>query len=299
MITEIRYKNFNWIDLLNPSKSEIEKLSKDNDLDYHLVADSLEPGHLPKIEAKYGGINPTIFTILRAYIGDVNKSATSVQELSSKIAIFIKGNLLITLHRLDHSFLKKLREVEDYNGNIYSLAISLIEKIIDSYIPSAEVLSKDIDNIEKNIFLKNLKEISLKDLYFLKAESRISKKLLMITQQVINQFPVPSENKTALQDVKDSLIKIILEFEEVLDDSQNLMNTYMSVTSNKTNDVMKLLTIFSAFFLPLSFIAGVYGMNFEFMPELSWKAGYPLVMIVMLIVIVIIWSWFKKKKIIG
>jgi magnesium transporter len=295
MHIETTFRNFSWIDLCNPSKAEIEQVSKDNNLDFHLVTDSLEPGHLPKIER----MSNTTFMILRAYIGDVNKSATSVQELSSKIAIFIKGNILITLHRLEHPFLNKMKKNRSSEYDIYDHTLLIIDKIIDSYIPSAEVLSRDIDNIEKNIFLKNLKEISLKDLYFLKAESRISKKLLVITQQVLNQFSVPSENKTALQDVKDSLVKIILEFEEVLDDSQNLMNTYMSVTSNKTNDVMKLLTIFSAFFLPLTFIAGVYGMNFEFMPELSWKGGYPLVIIVMLIVIVIIWSWFKKKKIIG
>jgi len=94
------------------------------------------------------------------------------------------------------------------------------------------------------------------------------------------------------------LVKLILDFDEVLEDSQNLMNSYNMVTSNKTNEVMKLLTVFSAFFLPLTFIAGWYGMNFSSMPELTWKFGYPVIIVIMLIITIIIYSWFKKKKII-
>ncbi|NGY38967.1 hypothetical protein FQU23_015820 [Flavobacterium sp. XN-5] len=75
------------------------------------------------------------------------------------------------------------------------------------------------------------------------------------------------------------------------------MNTYLSVTAQKSNDVMKLLTIFSAFFLPLTFIVGVYGMNFDFMPELRWKYGYLYVIIFMVILSVLIFIWFKRKKI--
>jgi len=75
------------------------------------------------------------------------------------------------------------------------------------------------------------------------------------------------------------------------------MHTYLSVTAKKSNDVMKLLTIFSVFFLPLTFLVGVYGMNFDFMPELGWKYGYLFVWIMMLIISLIIYIWFKKRRI--
>ncbi len=74
------------------------------------------------------------------------------------------------------------------------------------------------------------------------------------------------------------------------------MNLYMSFAAQKTNDVMKVLTIFSVFFMPLTFIVGIYGMNFEFMPELKQKWGYPIVLIVMAIVTGVIYQWFRKKK---
>ena len=115
---------------------------------------------------------------------------------------------------------------------------------------------------------------------------------------MINQLEVNEQSKTALQDIKDSLLSLLLNYDEVLENANNLLNTYLSVNAQKSNDVMKLLTIFSAFFLPLTFIAGIYGMNFENMPELKWQTGYFLALAVMLVVAVIIYWWFKRKRII-
>lgn len=101
-----------------------------------------------------------------------------------------------------------------------------------------------------------------------------------------------------MQDIKDKLLSLILTYEEVLENSNNLLNTYLSVNAQKSNDVMKLLTIFSAFFLPLTFVAGIYGMNFENMPELKWHLGYFLTLGVMVVIAIIIYVWFKRKRII-
>lgn len=100
-----------------------------------------------------------------------------------------------------------------------------------------------------------------------------------------------------VQDLKDTIVDLILRTEEVIDDSMLLLNTYMSITAKKSNDVMKLLTVFSVFFLPLTFIAGIYGMNFDIMPELRWKYGYFIILMVMLFIAIIIFMWFKRKKI--
>jgi magnesium transporter len=155
-----------------------------------------------------------------------------------------------------------------------------------------------VDDFEKHIFLKNDAKISLEDLYFQKSQTRISKKLLQITQGVINEMEVSPASKSALQDIKDRLLSLILTYDEVADDSVNLMNTYLSVSAQKSNDVMKLLTIFSAFFLPLTFIVGIYGMNFENMPELKWQSGYFMTLGVMAVVAAVIFVWFKRKRII-
>jgi magnesium transporter len=169
--------------------------------------------------------------------------------------------------------------------------------MIETYSESAQELSDKIDLIEQIIFLKDYRKISLEDLYFQKSQTRISKKVLQLTQHVLHEMDILEENKIAFQDIKDQLISLILTFDEVTDDSNNLMNMYLSVNAQKTNDVMKLLTVFSAFFLPLTFIAGIYGMNFKFMPELEGKYSYFVILGLMAILSILIFYWFRRKKI--
>jgi magnesium transporter len=169
--------------------------------------------------------------------------------------------------------------------------------MIETYSESAQELSDKIDLIEQIIFLKDYRKISLEDLYFQKSQTRISKKVLQLTQHVLHEMDIFEENKIAFQDIKDQLISLILTFDEVTDDSNNLMNMYLSVNAQKTNDVMKLLTVFSAFFLPLTFIVGIYGMNFKFMPELEGKYSYFIILGLMAILSILIFYWFRRKKI--
>jgi len=292
-IKEMQLGSFTWIDLLSPSKEQIHELAAKHKLDYFLIYDSLEPGHLPKIE-QYEDFT---FIILRAYTAKVEDNVTSVQELTSKVAFFIGKDLLITVHRPDFPFLLDIKETIDGNITIYDLVIHIFKHIVDSFIEPATWHSNHIDEVERIIFLKDLKKVSQEDLYYQKAELRISRKLLVLTQNTVAQLRIPVDYNTALQDVKDSLVRLILEYEEAIEDTNSLMNTYLSVTAQKNNDVMKLLTIFSAFFLPLSFIAGFYGMNFQFMPELKWEGGYPFVIALMVALSVVIYLWFRRKKI--
>ena len=168
---------------------------------------------------------------------------------------------------------------------------------METYRNPLNELDEKIMQIEKTIFLQDYAKVSLEELYFLKAQTRITKKLLQIFQNVIHQLEVPDQSKTALQDIKDRLLSLLLSYEEVLENANNLLNTYLSVNAQKNNDVMKLLTIFSVFFLPLTFIVGIYGMNFENMPELKWQTGYFMALGLMAIISVSIYIWFKRKKI--
>jgi magnesium transporter len=170
--------------------------------------------------------------------------------------------------------------------------------MVETFVEPSEWHSDKIDQVEKTIFLKAKSKISVEELYFQKSQTRIIKKLMQITQEVVNKISVNKETETLLQDVKDKILRLILIYDEAVEDTNNLMNTYLALTASKSNDVMKLLTIFSAFFLPLTFIVGLYGMNFDFMPELHWRYGYLYVIIFMILVSLIIYYWFKRKKII-
>lgn len=130
----------------------------------------------------------------------------------------------------------------------------------------------------------------------MKRRASLCKKLLLLSGEVIHAVSHRQKKSNELQDIRDNQAKLQLFYDQLTEDAQNLVATYMSYSAQKTNDVMKVLTVFSAYFLPLTFIVGVYGMNFEFMPELDWKWGYPAVLLLMLIVFLVIYIWFRRKK---
>lgn len=289
-LQKFQFDKFVWIDICQPDRESLNKIAEEYQLDYFQIKDSLEQGHLPKFE-KQPNYN---FLILRAYTSTVEEGATTINDLSNKIAFFYNGHKIITIHRSQFSFLETVKK--EYNSP-EEILVYLIYKMVETYQIPLNELDEEIIQIEKTIFLKDYAKISLKDLYFLKSQTRITKKLLQIFQNVINQIEVSEQSKTALQDIKDKLLSLILNYEEVLENANNLLNTYLSVNAQKSNDVMKLLTIFSAFFLPLTFVAGIYGMNFDNMPELKWPMGYFLTLGLMAIIAIVIYLWFKRKKI--
>ena len=107
---------------------------------------------------------------------------------------------------------------------------------------------------------------------------------------------IEKETVPYFRDVYDHTIQIADTVETFRDIVSGLLDVYLSSVSNKTNEVMKVLTIIATIFMPLTFIAGIYGMNFEYMPELRWKWGYPVVLAVMGVIAVIMVVYFKKKK---
>lgn len=287
---KIQYDNFVWIDIRQPDQQGLDKIAEEFQLDYFQIKDSLEEGHLPKFEKQPG----YDFLILRAFTSTIDTGATGINELSNKIAFFYNDEKIITIHRSDFDFLNTVKK--DYQ-HPHEILLYLIHKMVGTYLQPLDHLDEKIIQVEKTIFLKNYSKVSLEDLYFLKAQARITKKLLHIFQNVTHNIEVGEQSKTALQDIKDSLLSLVLSYDEVLENANNLLNTYLSVNAQKSGDVMKLLTIFSAFFLPLTFIAGIYGMNFENMPELTWEMGYYLILGLMATIALIIYLWFKRKRI--
>ena len=170
--------------------------------------------------------------------------------------------------------------------------------MLETYEAPANWLSEEMDHFESDVFLGRRKRFSVEQLYFAKAKARACKKVLNLTQILLLHLSVRPSNEAQLQDLKESVSSLILQFEDFLDEANSLLNIYLSSNSQKTNEVMKLLTVFSAFFLPLTFLVGVYGMNFKFMPELNWEYGYYLTWGAMLSISIVIFIWFKVRKII-
>lgn len=284
------YQNFEWIDVEKPDHEELKTLTLPFNIDYNLLEDILEHGHLPKLEK----VNEYTFIILRAYSALSNDNVTTVGELSNKIAFFINNDRLITIHRAEFGFLKNR---PDDCRDSETLMLNIINEMLLTFKEPLQVQSEKMDEFEKEIFLKNSNTFSIESVYYQKSKARISKKVLQLTQNVLNQIIVKPESNSDLQDLKETCLNYLLNYDEVLEDANTILNTYLSVTAKKSNDVMKLLTIFSAFFLPLTFIVGIYGMNFDNMPELRWEYGYFFTVGILLLISITIYIWFKRKRI--
>lgn len=290
IVKEKIFDSFKWIDIENPNKADLEKITSQYHLNYYLIKDSLEKGHLPKYEKTY----KIDFYIFRAYTSDVSLNIDEVGEMSNKIAFFILEDTLFTLHRAHFNFLN-IHEVK--NIKIHELFLRIVGSMMETFNKPTIDLSEKISQIEKTIFLKDHRAILLEELYFIKSQSRILKKVLQITQNVVEQVENKYANSYQYQDIKDQLLNLLTINEESVENSTQLMTTYLSISDQKNNEVVRLLTIFSAFFLPLTFIAGVYGMNFEILPELKWRYGYLFSLLLMLLIVIIIYLWFRRKRI--
>ncbi len=293
-------ENFKWIDLSHPSRDELEQLRQDFNLHPVLVQDCMDPVHLPKYE-KVGNIT---FIIVRIYDSDSLPSSDSVQNLTRKIAIFIGPGFFITIHRLDPNVFGQMTEhclfdmdKSLQNGNrMQHVMVKFINKCVRTYLIPLEKAEDDLDLFESNIFTSETNSMQFQKLHIVRRRISLIKRILIHSQDVIRNLSPASETANPVyQDLKESISSLVFMSDEFLEDATNILSLQISMASQKTNEVVRVLTIFSVFFMPLTFIVGVYGMNFQFMPELNQEFGYLYVWLLMIVVTVGIAYWFLKK----
>jgi magnesium transporter len=284
-----------WIEIIDPSAAEMKDLSKEYNLNQNIVRDCMQPEHLPKYEF----VDDVHFLILRFFAHTFDKRIVTIQDLTNKIAIFYANHFIITIHKSDAKFLEVLRSKYVATGKCNSttqLLAQIAWHSLETYDEPANRLSEQVDFYENQVMLKNSGGDHIETLYMIKREASIGLKTLTLMLEPINHIYIKPGEESSLQDVRDQHLKMQTLYSQVLEEVNNLLNLSMSFSAQRTNDVMKVLTIFSVFFLPLTFIAGIYGMNFEFMPELNKKWGYPASIGLMVLVTILIYTWFKRKK---
>jgi magnesium transporter len=181
------------------------------------------------------------------------------------------------------------------------LAYALMDAVVDHYFAILEKLGDRIELLEDQL-LENTTRRMLEDIHHLKREMIFLRKQIWPLREVLNSLiKDPSEliqetTHVFLRDVYDHTIQVIDTLESFRDVLSGLSDLYLSTASNRMNEVMKVLTIIATIFIPLTFIAGIYGMNFEFMPELKWPWAYPVLWVLLISISVVMILWFKRKK---
>ncbi len=291
LVIQSKEHHFKWIDVLNPTTEELHSIADQYQLHPAAVQDCLQPGHLPKYEQ----FDNTLFIITRYYDEANHKNADSIGQLSRKLAIFYNKTHIITIHRQQFSRFDDVINKYAEKESAFFIVCKLVKACLQTYEEPLAKLDTNIDFYESRIFLKKRIPDLHKNLYFIKRRVYVFRKISNLSKEIIEKLIVNNKRTPASQDMHDYYTKVDTLTEEAYDSINSLLTIYISLSSQRTNEVMRTLTVFTAFFLPLTFIVGVYGMNFSFMPELSYHYGYPAVMLLMLGITIAIWIWFKRK----
>ncbi|WP_257657754.1 magnesium transporter CorA family protein [Parapedobacter lycopersici] len=285
---------FDWVDLSSPSDEEINQIATRFQLHEASIKDWMQPDHLPKYEL----FDHYTFVIFRLLDSRPVHEADTIQELTNKIAIFFNESYLITVHKKEHPLIETVKSKRIDSGtcdNVLHLLNTLIRESILTFDLSSVKLSETLDYYEERVFLRQQKSPILRGLYFVKRKIDVIRKILLLSYEIIDNIDTPEQSTAYTRDLRDLYIRTQTFFDNLSENTAQLLSLYFSISSQRTNETMRVLTVFSVFFMPLTFIVGVYGMNFKFMPELAWPYGYPAVMALMLGLSIAIYFWFKRK----
>jgi magnesium transporter len=181
------------------------------------------------------------------------------------------------------------------------LAYTILDAVVDEYLALQDYLDTIIESVEEDIAdgpdattLANIQRIR-HDLIFMRRSSAPLRELL---NGILRSESLLISDATLIfyRDVYDHVLRVTDAFDTYRDMISSLLEIYNTTISNRINEVMKVLTVFATIFIPLTFVVGIYGMNFEYMPELKWKWSYPVLWCVMILVPVLLLSFFRKKK---
>jgi magnesium transporter len=261
----------------------IEKIGKHFNLHPLVLEDIVNTGQRPKIE----DFDDYLFVVLKMLYRNENEKEAQAEQVS----LIVGPQFVITFQERVGDVFNPLRErIRNGKGRIRKmgpdyLAYALIDSIVDNYFTILEKLGEDIEEMEKDL-VGDPKPPILQSINRLKAELLFLRKLIWPLREVINGLQrgesslIKETTGIYLRDVYDHTIQVIDTIETFRDLASGMFDTYLSSVSNRMNEVMKVLTIIATIFIPLTFIAGIYGMNFNpevsllNMPELNWKYGY-------------------------
>ncbi|MCC7051258.1 MAG: magnesium/cobalt transporter CorA [Bacteroidia bacterium] len=228
---------------------------------------------------------------------------------SEQVSILLLKNIVITFQESNSKdCFESIRErIRKRTGKVRKLgadylAYVLLDTVVDTYFLILEKIGDHIDVLEEKIIDKNINETLFKDIHACKREMIYLRKSIWPLRELFAtmqraEHPLFTDNTNLyLRDVYDHTVRIIETIEAQRELLSELTEIYLGINANKMNEVMKVLTIISSLFIPLTFIVGVYGMNFDYMPELKSSWGYPVVMFVMAFLFIGMLYYFRKKR---
>lgn len=292
--------NVCWVDVTGIHESEtIEKIGQIFNLHPLLLEDVMNTDQRPKMEV----YDDSLFVVLKTLFYNENEKSAVTEQIS----VVLGTDYVVSFQeRQTDIFNPLLEHLENGKGRMRKmgadyLLYSLIDVVIDNYFLLLEKLGERLDNLEAHLVASPKTEI-LRSIQKMKKEMIFLRKSVWPLREVINGMMrgdsplILSSTHIYLRDTYDHAVQAIDTIETYRDMLSGMLDIYLSSVSNRLNEVMKVLTVISTIFIPLTFIVGLYGMNFRFMPELEWHWGYPAVVALMAIVCLVMLYYFKRKE---
>jgi len=289
-----------WINIDDIHQVEImEKIGTHFGIHPLVLEDIMHTAQRPKIEE----FEDYIFVVVKMIYFDDKKNDIEAEQLS----IILGPNFVISFQEKEGDVFDHVRErIRRNKGRIRKmkadyLAYALLDTIVDHYFIVLEKLGEKIEGMEEELVTNPTPE-TLQNIHTLKRELIFLRKSIWPLREVVNSLEsgesalVLESTGIYLRDVYDHTIQVVDTVETFRDMVSGMLDIYLSSLSNKMNEVMKVLTIIATIFIPLTFVAGLYGMNFKYIPELEWHWGYFAVLFVMVIIGFGMVMYFRNKK---
>ena len=277
----------------------MEKLGSRFDIHPLVLEDIMTTTQRPKAEDLGGAV----FVVLRMIESDGKGPGMTTDQLS----LILGPNYVLSFQETEGDCLDPVRaRIRGGKGRIRSLgpdylAYALIDGVVDNYFLVLEGLGERIDILEERLITDPRREL-LHEIHGLKREMIDLRKAVWPLREVVSgverlESPlIKSTTDVFLRDLYDHVIQVIDTVESFREILTSMIETYLSSLSNRMNEVMKVLTIISTIFIPITFLVGLYGMNFKFMPEIGWRWGYAFVWVLIIGSVGGMFAFFRRKK---
>ena len=291
-----------WADLAQPTEEDLSLLTTVFGFSPLTVEDCQHPQLIPKLEMH----KKFIFMVMHGVkVNQKSGLPDSGRVETKELDMFIGKNFLVTVHdkellavtQAHHSIKENPTQLEE--GSVM-LAYHILDTLVDLYLPVMNMLDERLSELEQTVRLSSRQDMTeaFFDLHHALANlQRATRKqeevLLGLTRK---EHPlITEEDVVCFQDIHDHLVRL-LELTQTCRDNLNwILDTHLALVSHRTNDIMRILTIYNMVLLPLGFITSFYGMNFD-QPETHWAFGYPFVILVMLATLFAVWVYFRRKE---
>ncbi|MCG0277918.1 MAG: magnesium/cobalt transporter CorA [Thermanaeromonas sp.] len=291
-----RHEAYTWVDFFKPTPKELHILATTFGFHPLALADCHRPPSRPGL-AQYEEYS---FITLRCV-----SHHQHIKSSTTFLNVFLGPRYVITLHEEKLSFLDRLWSSYETDPSLFLkgtdyLLYSLLEALTSEFFPFFDGLEEKIEEIEEELFRRPGRNL-LNQIFLFRRQVIKMRKFLGPQRDVADllchpDFPlVRMENRTFFLDIYNEYLRLVDHIDTLHELIGSALETYLSLTSNRLNEIMKVLTLVTTIMMPLSLIAGIYGMNFRYMPELEWRYGYPWALGLMVLVAGGMVGYFRKK----